>query len=103
MVDDVANAVVLLINTIYFSGYWAKPFDDKETAPQNFFVSPTVPVTVPFMKKTDDFYYTYAEDLDAQILRIPYKVRRKCLLHKYFLPANFIVWKNFVVVIFICL
>lgn len=74
-IDDVNEAVVLLINTIYFSGYWAKPFDEKDTAPQNFFLTSKTQVTVPFMKRTDDFYYTFSEDLNAQILRIPYKVR----------------------------
>ncbi|XP_031618765.1 serine protease inhibitor 27A-like [Contarinia nasturtii] len=70
---DVARAVMLLINTIYFNGYWSKPFAENETVQQNFLIDAKTSVPVSFMTKTDDFYYSESPDLEAQVLRLPYK------------------------------
>lgn len=77
--DDVANSVILLINTIYFNGFWSKPFAENDTAVQNFFISPQAVVPVQFMTRTDDYYYSESTELDAKVLRLPYKVLMKRL------------------------
>lgn len=75
--DDVARSVILLINTIYFNGYWSNPFAENDTALQNFFVSSKSSSSVSFMKKTDEFYYSESTELEAKVLRLPYKVSVK--------------------------
>lgn len=72
--DDVARSVILLINTIYFNGYWSKPFAENETIVRNFNVSTKTSLPVSFMTKTDDFFYSESTELEAKFLRLPYKV-----------------------------
>lgn len=72
--DDVARSVILLINTIYFNGYWSKPFAENDTTVREFSVSSKASVSVPFMTKTDDFFYSESSELEAKLLRLPYKV-----------------------------
>lgn len=72
--DDVARSVILLINTIYFNGYWSKPFAENETVVGNFYIGSKSPLPVNFMTRTDDFYYSESIELDSKILRLPYKV-----------------------------
>lgn len=74
-VDDVAHSVILLINTIYFNGYWSQPFSENETTVQNFFINSKDNIPTQFMTRTDDYYYTASTELNAQVLRLPYKVR----------------------------
>lgn len=82
--DDVARSVILLINTIYFNGYWSNPFAENETVVQNFFVNTRAPLSVPFMTKTDYFYYSESSELDAKVLRLPYKVIILCIFFRLF-------------------
>lgn len=72
--DDVARSVILLINTIYFNGYWSKPFAENDTTVREFSVSSKASISVPFMTKTDDFFYSESSELEAKLLRLPYKV-----------------------------
>lgn len=71
--DDVARSVILLINTIYFNGYWDNPFSANDTTIRNFSVKPKSSISVPFMTKTDDFFYSESSELEAKVLRLPYK------------------------------
>lgn len=66
---------ILLMNAIHFMGYWSKPFAKSESAIKNFFIDSETSMRVSFMSKTDEYYYLDAPDLDAQILRLPYKVK----------------------------
>ncbi|XP_055302785.1 serine protease inhibitor 27A-like [Sitodiplosis mosellana] len=71
--DDVARSVILLINTIYFNGYWSKPFAENQTVARNFNINSKASLPANFMTKTDDFYYSESTELDAKVLRLPYK------------------------------
>lgn len=73
--DDVARSVIMLINTIYFNGYWSKPFAENQTTTENFYVNSTSYVPVPFMTKSDNFNYAESIELNAKLLRLPYKVK----------------------------
>lgn len=63
------------MNTVYFNGYWLKQFNEKDNFEEAFFVDAKTTVPVTFMTKVDEeFYYADSTDLQAQVLRLPYKV-----------------------------
>lgn len=53
---------------------------------QNFFVDSKASLSVPFMTKTDDFYYSESSELEAKILRLPYKV---CPFHTSLIQLDY--------------
>uniref|UniRef100_A0AC34GAI2 Serpin domain-containing protein n=1 Tax=Panagrolaimus sp. ES5 TaxID=591445 RepID=A0AC34GAI2_9BILA len=63
---------LVLVNAIYFKGKWEKPFEKYRTSDVNFYSSPTSTrkVEMMSMKETRLPYY---EDVDCQILGLPYK------------------------------
>lgn len=65
---------MLMLNAVYFNGYWRRPFLNNMTLEMPFFKTPESKVKAQFMRQTEDFYYSESRQLDAQILRIPYKV-----------------------------
>ncbi|XP_037978345.2 antichymotrypsin-2 [Plutella xylostella] len=67
---EVANAVMIGLNAIYFKGVWQTKFNDAR--PGQFTTNNGV-ATVPMMSVTDFFEYTNSTDLDAQMIRIPYQ------------------------------
>lgn len=72
--DDIAQSIILLLNTIYFNGYWLRPFPENQTAEMDFSFKPNQAIKVPFMVNTADYYYFESTELDSKILRLPYKV-----------------------------
>lgn len=66
---------ILVLNTLYLKGEWRHQFPQTATNVEEFFVSPTTPKMVPFIKVIQNFYYAESTTLDAKILRIPYLVR----------------------------
>ncbi|MEA4936647.1 MAG: serpin family protein [Paludibacter sp.] len=65
-----AEAVMYLINAIYFKGIWVKQFDKKKTFETNFSAEGGVQVKVDMMQQLDTFAY-YQDDM-AQYLDMPY-------------------------------
>lgn len=65
-----ADAMLYLINAIYFKGTWTKQFDPKETRERSFTAEDGVGVTVKMMNLTDTFAY-YADE-KAQYVTLPY-------------------------------
>lgn len=72
--DDVANMVVLILNTLYFKGSWRHQFPPNATKAGPFYVSGVKQSQIPFMNVKDNFYYTESTKYDAKILRMPYRV-----------------------------
>uniref|UniRef100_A0A1Y9H2H3 Serpin domain-containing protein n=1 Tax=Anopheles dirus TaxID=7168 RepID=A0A1Y9H2H3_9DIPT len=73
--DALKDALMLLINTIYFKGSWAIPFPANATVERTFHTVATrsLAPTVPYMKQRERiFYHTHSDDLSAQFLRLPY-------------------------------
>lgn len=68
---------MILANAIYFKGTWRHKFPKNKTANGGFYVSPSKIVDVPFMTTTGQFDFHESTDLDAKILRLPYKVLSK--------------------------
>ncbi len=64
------DAVMYLINAIYFKGMWANKFDSKETKVRTFTNEKNVQSDVNMMQMTDTFAYT--SDELAQYLDMPY-------------------------------
>lgn len=71
MLDEVApDAVMYLINAVYFKGVWQKQFDKKNTLEANFTTEANEQVKVNMMFQKDTFLYT--QDENAQYLDMPY-------------------------------
>lgn len=64
------DAVMYLINAIYFKGIWHHPFDKKNTTRMDFANEAGEKVKVNMMFQKDTF--AYAEDENAQYLDMPY-------------------------------
>ncbi len=64
------NAVMYLINAIYFKGIWGKKFDVKKTSTTNFYAEGGSTVKVDMMHQQDTF--GYRSDALAQYLDMPY-------------------------------
>ncbi|XP_044733457.1 serpin B6-like [Chrysoperla carnea] len=64
-----ADTEIVLVNTLYFNGKWAKEFE--ATNPMQFYLTPEESIEVPAIHCKD--YYTYYEDRGVKILEIPYK------------------------------
>lgn len=59
MIDELSdNAVMLLINAIYFKGKWKSEFDPDVTADRSFFKNGNIQVSVPMMNQTTDIKIT---------------------------------------------
>ncbi|OJV40529.1 MAG: hypothetical protein BGO29_10460 [Bacteroidales bacterium 36-12] len=65
-----ADAIMYLINAIYFKGIWTKQFDKKLTYDANFYAEDNITTQVKMMQQKDSF--KYAEDENAQYLDLPY-------------------------------
>lgn len=64
---------MVILNALYFNGYWRRPFPLNETFEAPFFVTPTTQLKTTFMRQTASFFYLDSKQLDAKILRLPYK------------------------------
>ncbi|KRT82821.1 hypothetical protein AMK59_4624 [Oryctes borbonicus] len=69
--DDFTRLV--LVNAIYFKGDWMNKFDAKLTKREKFYLNNTDTVECDMMHINRKFRYGQDDDLDAQILSLPYK------------------------------
>ena len=65
-----ADAMLYLINAIYFKGIWVKQFDTKKTYEADFLAEDGTSSKVQMMNQKDTFLY--AEDDKAQYIDLPY-------------------------------
>jgi len=65
------ETVLVLTNAIYFKGVWESPFAEKLTKKEVFSIGADETIRVAMMKKTADFGYFEAENLQA--LQMPYR------------------------------
>lgn len=65
-----ADAMLYLINAIYFKGIWVKQFDTKKTYETDFLAEDGTSSKVQMMNQKDTFLY--AEDDKAQYIDLPY-------------------------------
>ena len=65
-----SDAVMYLINAIYFNAQWKYEFDKDKTREDNFYLEGGSVHPADFMKVNGDFYYTSNEDFQA--VELPY-------------------------------
>lgn len=70
--DTVTDAVVVLVNAIFFNGQWSVPFKAARTQKGDFFCEQNAPKKVDFMNAKTDYYYHHSMALKSSLLRIPY-------------------------------
>ena len=61
---DLANAVMALVNAIYFKGAWSHPFDLRHTAPRSFHKPDGSAVTAQFMQQMRSWQYGQVDGVD---------------------------------------
>ena len=66
-----ADAVMFLINAIYFNGAWTTKFDKSKTRPEPFTTISGATAQVPMMNRSKDTIRV-ATTADAQIVELPY-------------------------------
>lgn len=64
---------MVLVNAIYFKGFWTYQFDPKATYRAPFFLNDNDSVDVDFMRVKKHFKYGFLEKLDATAVELPYK------------------------------
>lgn len=73
MLDNIpANAVMYLVNAIYFKGDWKYQFPTNKTAKEPFFVTPTQQIEVDMMQLEKAAAFRYYSDEELQYIEIPY-------------------------------
>lgn len=65
------DSQIVLLNTLYFKGKWAFPFEPQATYQEPFFYKPNASIDVPMMHQTA--WHGYFEDNDFQVVAIPFK------------------------------
>jgi serpin B len=68
-----ADTRMVLVNAIYFKGFWTYQFDPKATFKAPFYLNEQDTVEVDFMKIKKHFKYGSLQDLDATAIELPYK------------------------------
>ena len=67
---------MMLVNALHFKGSWAEEFDEKMTTEQPFHVSGTKIIMAKLMNRTMKVRATYLQEIDADIVELPYRGRR---------------------------
>ncbi|MDR0699703.1 MAG: serpin family protein [Tannerella sp.] len=71
IIDDIPdNAVMYLINAVYFKGIWVSRFDKKDTQKEDFYPETGSPLEVDMMRQQAKF--NYYSDEDGGYLELPY-------------------------------
>jgi len=79
IVDEIPpDAVLYLINAIYFKGEWAQPFDPAATADHAFHLASGGQKQLPMMRQTGEFLYDETSAYQAIVL--PYAGKRLAML-----------------------
>ena len=80
------NAMMYLINAVYFKGSWTNEFDKKLTTDKQFTTADGKKIKNPFMTQNrEDFQYF--EDENIQLIKLPYGKEKKLGMY-VFLPKN---------------
>lgn len=64
---------MVLVNAIYFKGFWANQFNSDDTFKAPFYTNDRDSVLVDFMKIKKHFKYGHLQELDATAIELPYK------------------------------
>jgi serine protease inhibitor len=64
------NAVLVLLNAVYFKGAWTEPFRAEQTREGDFHLADGTTVTVPFMQRDDEIAHGAGDGFE--VVRLPY-------------------------------
>ena len=67
-----ADTRLTLVNAIYLKNLWLNQFTKGGTHPASFFVSANEEIQVPMMRQTSRFKHLRSQELNCQILEMPY-------------------------------
>ncbi|CAG9785164.1 unnamed protein product [Diatraea saccharalis] len=70
MFDSLTRLV--LVNAVYFKGTWKTKFDPNKTESTDFYVNPSKTIQIQMMQLKTEMKYANNNDLDAQIIELPY-------------------------------
>ncbi len=79
------NAVMVLLNAVYFLGNWTEPFDPDQTADGTFSLPDGEEITLPMMNRDDDTLFTEQDGFKA--IRLPYGEKERFGM-EIFLPSD---------------
>ena len=91
-IDNIVNKLspelaLILINAVYFNGKWETPFDAEMTEDGDFHLLDGGTLTVPLMRRWDEF--SYYEDEGLQAVSLPYGEDSKGRMSMYvILPSE---------------
>ncbi|XP_052639022.1 alpha-1-antitrypsin-like [Harpia harpyja] len=68
-----SDTKMILVNYIFFKGYWEKPFKNLDTRDDDFFLDAKYSVKVKMMHQKDVFNIHRDEKLSCWVVEIPYK------------------------------
>jgi serine protease inhibitor len=68
------STILVLVNAIYFRGFWKTPFQKRNTRNDNFFVQPNSPKEVPTMYLKANLLTGNLDALDSRWLKLPFEV-----------------------------
>ena len=72
---------MVIVNAIFFKGDWLFKFDEEKTAPMEFHVDNDRKVDHPHgMKLIEALRMAHIEELGADVLEMPYKVKNHSLV-----------------------
>ncbi|XP_064083419.1 leukocyte elastase inhibitor-like [Macrobrachium nipponense] len=72
--EMVRTASMVLINAVYFKGFWKQEFKKTNTQKRDFFVAPSNKISVDMMSQVSGFKYGESAQLGARVLELPYAV-----------------------------
>ncbi|XP_049887288.1 antichymotrypsin-2-like isoform X3 [Pectinophora gossypiella] len=71
---------LVLVNALYFKGTWKKKFDPQLTTPLDFHVTAKKTIQVPMMFMDGKFNYDVSDELNAEMLSMPYEGEESSLV-----------------------
>ncbi|XP_041972080.1 serpin B6-like [Aricia agestis] len=75
---DLENVVLVMIDALFFKGTWTKPFSEEDTEESAFYNDLNVQVgDVQLMYSMDEYNVTVLDQLQAQVLELPYGQNRR--------------------------
>ncbi|KAK7873603.1 hypothetical protein R5R35_009293 [Gryllus longicercus] len=78
--DSTPVSRMVLINAVYFKGKWKTPFNVSNTCKEPFYVSSTESLQVDMMHIKETFGYMPLDELNAQMLVMPYVGDKMCMM-----------------------
>jgi len=91
-----ANAIMVLLNAVYFKGLWTTPFQSANTKPSDFHLDSKNKISVPTMYIDDSSNdFSYGKGTNFEVVRLPYGPNQKMSMYVA-LPAQGVALSTFI-------